>query len=782
MVRHRDESIRRPEIDLAIARANAALSGGSSGGSVAPVIAPAFVVDPINGNDVTGTGLPGNPVKTAARLYAIWSGVAGNKPTMIPTGGVCTVTFTSAPPTTDPIGILANVFVQGGLIIKAPASTVAAADTILAITHVLNRGQGTAQPWTITGTGIANYTPFINSMMKNITRGTIEWIPATDPVAGVSNARLTQNFNALAAPSFFAVPVIGAAPQAGDSYQILTLPTAVFGADTYTQGVPNQFGEVVFYGWDFLTGSFGTSIIDSDATGFIAFSECRIGTNMQFRGVAALTLNCWFTRAPEISSQGSSRFEPSFLGGGSVGGLIINENGSLDGDFYISFGNFNNDAGALIVKGRATLGTVGLFCEFPLQGNAIFVDADATVTQKSIFYGATVQYGLLSTTAPTIGRAISIQPGGHFDYLPPATLSLGFATTTPLVVGNNVNNAFLGFSASIFSGGYTVAQLSTNNAIFDTATGAYLGPITTPNSGFRQIDQVIGGSGLFGDGSDGFAQFDGIAVPAGSTLLAGNYTLTRDVFYTNCDFGNGPTMNTNGFRIRCTGQFLLKITPASVIFCNGANAVASVAGAGAPAGSLAGGTNGGAGGVAGGGAGAAGTNVTQGIPHAVSAPTGGAGGAGAGAAGAGGTYTAVTGGGDVRGLPEIAHWAVPQITGAPPALALVPLQGGAGGGGGGGGPIAAGGGGGGGAGVVWIAARILSAFGGIFQAKGGAGGIGGAGAGGGGGGGGGTIVLIGPQIAIDGVGLDVSGGAGGTGGAASGAAGSTGNVLQFFVT
>jgi len=747
-------------------------ASSSNNSTVPPVTAPAFVVDPINGNDITGTGLPGNPVKTAARLYAIWSGIAGNKPHLIPTGGTCTVTFTSAPPPSDPIGILANIIIEGLLLVVGPAATVNASDTIGAIVTSLNRGQGTAAPWTISGTGILNFAPFVDHMFVDTTLGTVAWVAA----AVGANAQLTQVCAALVSP-FFTLP-IPIPPAATNAFQLVSLPTAAFDADVYAQS--SSFGAIVFYRWDY-TNTFVTSIVDTDRNCSVAFAECRVDDSMQWRG-SVFGLNTWFTRAPEFASVSASPFTPAGLAGGSVGGLVMN-GGSLDGDFYLRDGNFNIDAG-MVIEGHATLGLVGFFTTIALQQQAIEVGPNGNVTQRSLFYGANAVYGTLNTAPPDITRCIGIQPGGVYQYSAPATTAIGFSTTTPIVVGNNVSIANPAIPE--FTGGYTVAQLGTANAIFDRATGAYLGPITAQPSGFQPIVQVIGGPGVYGDGSDGVALFSNPVgpVPAGAvqdSAVPPVFHLTRDVFWTSCNIENGVVLNTNGFKIHCTGQFLATITLATLIQNNGFPGVANVAGAGALTGSIAGGTAGGAGGAGGSGAGAPGTNVTQGVPQAASLATGGPGGAGGGAAGPGGTYTSVLGGGMAHALPEVGFWAVPQITGT--ALALVPLQGGAGGGGGGGG-ASTGGGGGGGGGTVWIAAPIICVFGGVLAAKGGDGGNGTAGAGGeggGGGGGGGTIVLVGAQMIV--TSTDVSGGAGGAGasGGAGGTAGTPGNVFQFFM-
>ncbi len=90
--------------------------------------------------------------------------------------------------------------------------------------------------------------------------------------------------------------------------------------------------------------------------------------------------------------------------------------------------------------------------------------------------------------------------------------------------------------------------------------------------------------GLGGDGADGAATFDGSATPAGSTKSGSDYTLTRDVFYTDMTISTGCTVNPAGYRIFGTGTLTLNGT--AKIFRNGNNG-ASASGASGGAGGAA---------------------------------------------------------------------------------------------------------------------------------------------------------------------------------------------------
>ena len=140
--------------------------------------------------------------------------------------------------------------------------------------------------------------------------------------------------------------------------------------------------------------------------------------------------------------------------------------------------------------------------------------------------------------------------------------------------------------------------------------------------------------GIFGDGSDNDAVFDGVAHPSGSSGTS-PYLLTRSVFYRNMTVASGKTLNTSGFRIFCTGRLDVSGTVACDSPTSGSAGTAGVSGSGgvgAPSGDLGGGTNGGPGGTAGTGAAGAGQSGGAVITGASDATRslGGAGGAGSG--------------------------------------------------------------------------------------------------------------------------------------------------------
>lgn len=297
-----------------------------------------------------------------------------------------------------------------------------------------------------------------------------------------------------------------------------------------------------------------------------------------------------------------------------------------------------------------------------------------------------------------------------------------------------------------------------------------------------------GGLSIFGDGSDGEVDFDGVTTLLGLAPAGGVYTLTRDIYLADgSSIAAATFIFTAGFRVFCNGT--LTIAATGGIHHNGrvgAAGTASTGGAGGAASSVVGtlGTG------AAGGAGGSGNNAgTAGSASAIGFPGGtGIGGAGGGdgthAAAAAGAFTALAAiKGGARQLFSLITGLVfgTQTSGTASLISLI--GGGSGGGGGGGDNADAGGGGGGGGGGYCLVAAKALVNGGAITATGGAGGIGASAAnnaGGGGGGGGGVVVAI--SRAFSGAGTyTAAGGAGGVKAGASGvngSAGAAGTVIQ----
>lgn len=350
---------------------------------------------------------------------------------------------------------------------------------------------------------------------------------------------------------------------------------------------------------------------------------------------------------------------------------------------------------------------------------------------------------------------------------------------------------------------------NTSGAVNDSGTGTVIrGNVGVVDNGTSSMSQ-FSVLGLGGDGSDGAAVFNGTDAVTGASRSGSDYTLTRDVFYTDMTISTGVTVNPAGYRIFGTGTLTLNGT--GKIFRNGnagSNGVDHTGGAGGAAladgylkGSLAGTTGGTADNAAptvpGNGA-----NTANSIGSSAAASgTGGTGSNGAGSApGTAGTATAAL------TTPKTA-WQLHQMIDVTATGATLKYDNsasaGAGGYGGRGNTVKGGGGGGTGSagGIVAIYFKTISVgASALITVNGGNGGnggngndngaadYGGGGAGGAGGNGGQLILVYGSYTNLGTV--TATGGTGGTGGtgrgggAANGEAGTNGtagNVRTFAV-
>lgn len=274
---------------------------------------------------------------------------------------------------------------------------------------------------------------------------------------------------------------------------------------------------------------------------------------------------------------------------------------------------------------------------------------------------------------------------------------------------------------------------------------------------------VIGGPGLYGDGSDGDA------------TISGATSLTRDMYYDDLTIEGAGVLATSGFRVYVRG--LLTVQSGGVIHDDGIDASGTTAGAGLAArGTLRVESSSGGAGRSTSGTGNSGSGSPGGVWNNTSTPAGGAGGAGGGNGGGSGGNPTVRNAN--TGSPRNFVSALTGFAfGSGPSL----YQGNGGGGGGGGGctlsgTTSSGGGGGGGGGVLLVCRRLSNAGRITARGGGGAAATGSAGnAGGGGGGGGGWVSVVVGQVLTQGT-IDAAGGAGGAAFGGSGVAGSSGTA------
>lgn len=322
-----------------------------------------------------------------------------------------------------------------------------------------------------------------------------------------------------------------------------------------------------------------------------------------------------------------------------------------------------------------------------------------------------------------------------------------------------------------------IIEDSTNGKLWINTTGS------TVWVALARADLVTVG-GMFGDGSDGAATFDGSTAVTGCTRSGSTYTAAKDLAFTTATFTSGVTLDlsggTAGFELNCSVALVGPASGTGTIRCNGNAASGGTGGAALTTSSPIGSSSGlGASGIQnlGQAGGSPGTWQTS-----FKAGAGGASGASATNAGAaGGTGSLLT---DAQA--SMVTW-IDIRRGR--TLTNTVLAGGGGGASGGGTlGVAAGGGGGGGGGWGRVNARLITNGAQLaIQANGGAGGAGvGGNAGGGGGGGGGYAILAHgggttPTGIVSGTNLTAAGGAAGApaGTGSAGSPGGTGQVKIF---
>lgn len=406
-----------------------------------------------------------------------------------------------------------------------------------------------------------------------------------------------------------------------------------------------------------------------------------------------------------------------------------------------------------------------------------------------------------------------LSPDGNFEgnngnFRGDITGATGTFTGTVTVGSLNIPDSTTANSMHVDSSGNT--WWGANVATGYTGANAYV--LNTGAASFKNV--YIGGSAIqyiatdhgifsFGDGSDGAATLDGSATPSGMTKSGSDYTMTRDVYYTDMTLSTGTTLNPAGYRIFGTGTCTLNGT--AVIKRNGNNGTngsgttAGTGGAALADGYLKGSAAGGNGGTETPNVSPqAGSNTTNSI--GTSGATGGDGGAGSGA---GGQTGGVAGTATTSNVKLISNWHLATLLDVGSTGATVKFDNSAGSGGGGGGGqgtdnFPGGGGGGGSAGgiiAIYFRSIVIGASASII-ANGGNGGNGGnaagtnnGGGGGGGGGNGGQIILI-YNILTNSGSITCTKGTKGTGGTktgtgvagSNGADGTNGTIRQFLLS
>ncbi len=124
--------------------------------------------------------------------------------------------------------------------------------------------------------------------------------------------------------------------------------------------------------------------------------------------------------------------------------------------------------------------------------------------------------------------------------------------------GNDATSAHIDTDGNFWTGA--------DNSSFATAPASIskAGAATFKNIliGGASIQYQVTNAGIFsfGDGSDGAAVMDGSATPTGTIKSGSDYTMTRDVYWTDATMSTGTTLNPAGYRIFGTGTLTMNGT------------------------------------------------------------------------------------------------------------------------------------------------------------------------------------------------------------------------------
>lgn len=379
------------------------------------------------------------------------------------------------------------------------------------------------------------------------------------------------------------------------------------------------------------------------------------------------------------------------------------------------------------------------------------IGGDYTTTDAAVEYSDAAKAYLMLTDSSPNDLAANIV-AGNIDFCEPDTASVNCVTVqSPTSL------------AAAFTLTLPTALPSAASILRSTAAGALSFSVGSPPPL------------IFGDGSDGDADFDGTNTFTDFASKSGsNYALTRDVMLNDLDCQTGVNIDTDGHRLMVAGTATLYGTCDIQQDGQDDNTDGEVS-TGRPLGT------------SGNGGGGSTTNGGNGYGGPEGADTGAGWGGDGGDAGAGSGGTAGSGG-SVTTNRMNPHSLLTMIL---PYDANGPILGGAGGGGGGGDTTNAGGAGGEGGGVLLFMANALDvssgSWTGAISTDGGDGADASTGDAGGGGGGGGGLTMVGYRVLtgslVSGTNVTAAAGAGGalSGSGANGSAGSAGTVIIFSV-
>lgn len=462
--------------------------GGGGGSGVLPTNQTVWYIDPVNGSNSNDGLTSGTALKTAAYLGSLWRGTAGGgRPELDPaTGTTITVNLLNDLPASDPISVLLDVDLAGGmsLVFVGAQKTPAKTSTLTTASTFARTNAGGQQ--TFTDAGVADFHTFIGTamLMKSTTapRQGVAWLVGPDPgssATGTSSVFYTPQTSGTAS-----VPTI-VQPTATDGYTLQAPTVAYLGSGFTTRQFPQQaqsgttaLASVLFYELHFPIPSDPNVNVTFAAMPSVlyTFQECQIdqGCTLQ-AGAQCSFVNCLsFHSTGYVVDAGGllELFAGAASNGTSSGGPSVEcvAGGAIAADLdfaQISAGESLSALGGLLEIGNVSHWGTSSQCVLATDGGQVI--------QAPIFGSTSIVYGSDGGTFVSVGAGT---PFGGARYIYSQTGSGTPAadqfksTNSSFLLGRGPSTSAWGISTST---GLAVGATTCTIANLDAAIGAGTG-------------------------------------------------------------------------------------------------------------------------------------------------------------------------------------------------------------------------------------------------------------------------------------------------------------------
>jgi hypothetical protein len=379
-------------------------------GTASTLSQASWFIDPVAGNDSNDGTSSTSALKTDARRQQLW----GVKTRL---SQATTVTYLSSLPTTDPVNIDV-VLVAGGSLSLTGVPVVSRSGTLSAVT-ALNRGS--QQPLTVTD-GVISWAADVGKQFfisAGARANSCAWV-AKD--LGGGQSRLSNLVVPPSVPGLwfnFGIPTVQT-PQAGDAYQIRTIPNLTLGVISLEDGSGAVLGSTLITITNlWFSGSIGLEGLFTSQSACLLINNCILDNCCLIGSTngSIYTNNCRLVNA--LASAGLS------MNAGLGNGVSL-----IGGVHYFDYDVLMQNSG-LYVTGGASLwvGTVGVF-DTTSNNFGCKIDRRSTVYSRNYLSGANNIWGLNNA-----GFGMFIESGSACIYASKPTINGGLGVNREASVG-----------------------------------------------------------------------------------------------------------------------------------------------------------------------------------------------------------------------------------------------------------------------------------------------------------------------------------------------------------